>query len=146
MPGVPHCVKITANAIDLYERHWWWRARERAILNVLRSRQPGQGWKGLLDVGCGEALFFDELAHFGEVEGVEPEESLISPDSPHRARIHVGNFDRPAQLAGEFSVVLMLDALEHLADPVAETETGASRRRLHTRPVDGAPPRLRSRM
>jgi SAM-dependent methyltransferase len=86
---------------------------------MLRARQPAQGWKRLLDVGCGDALFFDELAQFGEVEGVESEESLISQDNPHRTRVHIGSFDRTSQITGEFSVVLMLDVLEHLADPVA---------------------------
>jgi len=103
---------------DLYQRHWWWRARERVILNMLRARQPAHGWKRLLDVGCGDALFFDELAQFGEVQGVESEESLISRDNPHRARIHIGRFDLTSQFDGKFSVVLMLDVLEHLADPV----------------------------
>jgi 2-polyprenyl-3-methyl-5-hydroxy-6-metoxy-1,4-benzoquinol methylase len=104
---------------DLYERHWWWRARERIILDVLRARQPTHGWKRILDVGCGNGLFFDQLQQFGEVVGVEAAESLVSQDGTHRSRIHVGPFDSRLQLSSGFSLVLMLDVLEHLADPGA---------------------------
>ena len=104
---------------ELYQHHWWWRARERFILDILRARQPAQGWQRILDVGCGDGLFFDQLLQFGDVTGVESAESLISPHGPHRARIHVGAFDSALQLRNEFHLVLMLDVLEHLPDPVA---------------------------
>lgn len=104
---------------DLYERHWWWRAREAAILEVLRAQQPPQGWKRILDVGCGDGLFFDRLAQFGEVEGIEPAEELVSNTGPHRSRIHIAPFDGNFRPGRQFSLILMLDVLEHLADPRA---------------------------
>ena len=73
---------------DLYEQHWWWRAREKLILKTLRTRQPPGGWKRILDVGCGDGLLFDQLMPFGEVEGVEPSAVSVSEHSPHRSRIH----------------------------------------------------------
>jgi SAM-dependent methyltransferase len=102
----------------LYEQHWWWRARERLILEILRAKQPSHGWKRILDVGCGDGLFFDKLGKFGEVEGVEPEEGLLTPQGAHRTRIHVSPFDNNFQPGKEFSLILMLDVLEHLSDPV----------------------------
>ena len=104
---------------ELYERHWWWRAREAAILEVLRAQQPPQGWKRILDVGCGDGLFFDRLAPFGEVEGIEPAQELVSKTGAHRARIHVAPFDGNFRPGRQFSLILMLDVLEHLADPCA---------------------------
>jgi 2-polyprenyl-3-methyl-5-hydroxy-6-metoxy-1,4-benzoquinol methylase len=101
---------------ELYERHWWWRFRERLILDVIQARQPATGWQRILDVGCGDGLFFDQLLQFGEVIGVESAESLVSQDSPHRSRIHIGAFDSSLQLRNDFSLVLMLDVLEHLPD------------------------------
>src|SRR2546426_4518668 len=59
-------------------RHWWWRARERLILDVLRRLRPGAGWSAILDVGCGDGLFFERLAEFGPVEGVERSEEHTS--------------------------------------------------------------------
>ena len=102
---------------DLYEQHWWWRARERFILDTLRAAQPPEGWRRILDVGCGDGLFFDQLAQFGEVEGVEPAEALVSRTGGHFSRIHIGPFDENFQPAEPFSLILFLDVLEHLPDP-----------------------------
>ena len=103
---------------ELYERHWWWRAREKFILNILRAQQPPEGWKRILDVGCGDGLFFDQLAQFGEVEGVEPAADLVNKTRPHQSRIHIGPFDETFHPAEPFSLILFLDVLEHLPDPV----------------------------
>lgn len=103
---------------DLYERHWWWRSREEAVL-----REVGRivdGWDGghhaILDVGCGDGLILPKLARFGDVEGVEPDERLVTGRSDEV--IHVVPFEdfRPVR---RYSLILMLDVLEHLADPVA---------------------------
>jgi 2-polyprenyl-3-methyl-5-hydroxy-6-metoxy-1,4-benzoquinol methylase len=103
---------------DLYQNHWWWRARTELIVNELHRLQPAGGWKTVLDIGCGDALFFDRLSQFGEVEGIEPCAALIDPGNPHRARIHVGPFGESFQPAKKYSLILMLDVLEHLDDPV----------------------------
>lgn len=104
---------------ELYERHWWWRTREAAILELLRAQEPPQGWKRILDVGCGDGLLFDRLAQFGEVEGVEPAADLVDNAGPHRARIHIAPFDANFRPGKKYSLILMLDVLEHLADPGA---------------------------
>ncbi len=103
---------------ELYEKHWWWRARTEAITETLRRNQPPQGWGAILDVGCGDGLFFNRLAQFGEVEGIEPAESLVTPTSIQRQRIYVGPFDDTFQPGKQYSLILMLDVLEHLQDPV----------------------------
>ena len=102
---------------ELYERHWWWRAREATILDVLRAQPRTHGWEKILDVGCGDGLFFDKLAQFGDVEGIEPAAELVSRAGAHRSRIHVGPFDETFRTSTQFSLILMLDVLEHMADP-----------------------------
>jgi 2-polyprenyl-3-methyl-5-hydroxy-6-metoxy-1,4-benzoquinol methylase len=105
----------------LFERHWWWRARERVILAALDTHRPAGGWHSVLDVGCGDGLFFDRLAALEGVElveGVEPAAALVSPKGPHRAQIHVVPFDASFEPGRRYSLVLMLDVLEHLEDPV----------------------------
>jgi SAM-dependent methyltransferase len=107
---------------DLFQRHWWWRARERVILDALHAHLPAAGWRNVLDVGCGDGLFFDELAKLPGVrlvEGVETSADLVSPDGPHRARIHVTPFDATFDTGRRYSLILMLDVLEHLPDPVS---------------------------
>lgn len=104
---------------DLYERHWWWRARERQILDVLHRYRPASGWRAILDVGCGDGLFFDRLSELGNVEGVEADASLVNADGPHRERIHIAPFDARFQPGKRYSLLLMLDVLEHLCHPSA---------------------------
>jgi 2-polyprenyl-3-methyl-5-hydroxy-6-metoxy-1,4-benzoquinol methylase len=111
-----------ARYADLFQRHWWWRARERAILDALRRHQPRDGWRNVLDVGCGDGLFFSQLEKLPGVqliEGVESEPTLVSSDTPYRARIHVEPFDSTFDLGRRYSLILMLDVLEHLSDPSA---------------------------
>jgi len=104
---------------ELFNRHWWWRARTEFIVHTLDRLQPSQGWADILDVGCGDGLLFDRLSHFGSVEGVEPDAALVNPNNPYFNQIYIRPFDcsfRPGKL---YSLILMLDVLEHLEDPVA---------------------------
>jgi SAM-dependent methyltransferase len=78
---------------DLYTRHWWWRAREQAILRVIRRRLGSSSGLRILDVGCGDGLFFERLAEFGDVEGVETDKGLVNPQGPFRERIRIAPFD-----------------------------------------------------
>jgi 2-polyprenyl-3-methyl-5-hydroxy-6-metoxy-1,4-benzoquinol methylase len=71
-----------------------------------------------LDIGCGDGLFFDRLAEFGDVEGVEPSADLVNPGNPHRDRIYVCPFDANFRPNKQYSLILMLDVLEHMEDPV----------------------------
>jgi 2-polyprenyl-3-methyl-5-hydroxy-6-metoxy-1,4-benzoquinol methylase len=104
---------------ELYQQHWWWRAREKLILKTLRAHEPPGGWKRILDVGCGDGLLFDHLEPFGKVEGVESSAASVSEHGPHRSQIHVCPFDENFQPGKQFGLILMLDVLEHLADPAA---------------------------
>jgi 2-polyprenyl-3-methyl-5-hydroxy-6-metoxy-1,4-benzoquinol methylase len=120
---------------ELYERHWWWRAREAVILDALRAVAPPGGWGrgNVLDIGCGDGLFFDGLAEFGEsVQGVESAAALVSDDPARRDRIFIGPFDARYQPGRTFRLIVMLDVLEHLDDPA-----GALRHALSLLDADG---------
>jgi SAM-dependent methyltransferase len=101
---------------ELYERHWWWRARERLIVALLRSLAPAEGWRTILDVGCGDGLFFDRLDEFGDVEGIESDWSLVQHDGRWASRIRIQPFDQTFQPGQRYSLITMLDVLEHLPD------------------------------
>jgi SAM-dependent methyltransferase len=103
---------------ELFEKHWWWRSRTELIVDKLRQLRRAAGWPRILDIGCGDALFFDRLAEFGEVEGVEPCADLVSPNNPHHDRIYVCPFDANFRPGKQYSLILMLDVLEHLENPV----------------------------
>ena len=117
---------------ELFEKHWWWRSRTELIVDRLRQMQPARQRERILDIGCGDGLFFDRLAEFGEVEGVEPSMDLVDPHSPHRNRIYICPFDENFRPGKQYSLITMLDVLEHLEDPI-----GALRHALELLTPDG---------
>lgn len=103
---------------NLFNHHWWWRAREDFISTTLSRFKPQGGWDGILDVGCGNGLSFGWLSGFGRpVYGVEVDRRLVRDDNPQRDRIHVGRFDASYQPPMSFSLVTMLDVVEHMENP-----------------------------
>jgi len=102
----------------LYERHWWWRARERIVLKEIHGLNPTGPWGPILDVGCGDALFFPKLSALGDVQGVESDKSLVSPRSSERWKIHLRSFDPTFHPKEAFDLILLLDVLEHMKNPV----------------------------
>ena len=99
----------------LYHNHWWWRSHEAILLRTLRSlRLPGP--VEILDVGCGDGLFFPELRNFGTVSGIEVDASLIAPGSPHRPRISNKPLGDPAHAGRRFDLITALDVVEHIDD------------------------------
>ncbi len=102
----------------LYQQHWWWRAREKAILEQIQQLgfQRNQQ-NNILDVGCGDGLLFDALQPFGNLFGVEADQHTLSPDSKWRDHIYLGLFDQSYQPDCSFDLILMLDFLEHLQNP-----------------------------
>lgn len=101
----------------LYEQHWWWRARESLVLRTLQRHRPAEGWRRALDVGCGDGLLLDALTGLAQhVEGLEPDEAIVSQAARSTGRIHVGQLDAGFEPAAPFDLVLFLDVLEHIPD------------------------------
>jgi SAM-dependent methyltransferase len=71
----------------------------------------------ILDVGCGAAMFFDALDTFGHVEGIESDAAAVDRSGRWRSRIFVGDLDEAYAPAAPFDLILMLDVLEHIANP-----------------------------
>jgi SAM-dependent methyltransferase len=102
---------------DLYERHWWWRAREEVILSTLERLRPAGGFGRILDVGCGDGLLFSRLQELGDPEGIEADPAAVDPGGPWSNRIHIGSFDETFRPERTYGLVLLLDVLEHMEDP-----------------------------
>lgn len=103
----------------LYREHWWWRARERLLERELSRLSAGARFGRILDVGCGDGLFFPVLERFGEPSGVEADEGLLTPEGPYRSRIYAGPLDDRYQPEARFGLVLALDVVEHVTDAPA---------------------------
>jgi SAM-dependent methyltransferase len=110
----------------LYRQHWWWRARERLIVQEVGRLLHPDGSARILDVGCGAGLLFDALAPFGRIEGVEHDAVTAAQGGLNRGRIWVGQFDDTYQPEHRFDLVIMADVLEHLENPGAALRKAAS--------------------
>jgi SAM-dependent methyltransferase len=102
----------------LYTHHWWWRSREEIIVECLMRLSPPGGFGEILDVGCGDGLFFPRLRRFGRPQGVEMDETLVTPRDRRQDPIHIGPFDATFAPGVRFGLILMLDVIEHVADDV----------------------------
>jgi len=100
---------------QLWDRHWWWRSRRTFVRRLVRNLTLPEG-ANVLDIGCGDGLFFDELGKLGEVYGIEPDARLISDDNPNRDRIEVTPFGPSYQTERRYDLITMLDVLEHIED------------------------------
>ena len=117
--------ELAARYADLYRRHWWWRAREAILVGEI-ERLPLPEEADILDVGCGDGLFFPRLQAFGEVRGIEVDESLLSDDNPVRSRIYCRPLGDPAYDGWRFHLITALDVIEHLRDDAAAVARMAS--------------------
>src|SRR5690349_11228418 len=77
---------------QLYRNHWWWRVRERILIATIRKAVTGSRIR-ILDVGCGDGLFFDALQQFGDVTGIESDLVTSTTGNRWADRIVCGQLD-----------------------------------------------------
>ena len=106
---------------DLYHRHWWFRVRESILMDVIRHLQLPASAE-ILDVGCGNGLFFEQLGLFGTVRGIEVDGSLIPDGAPHRHRIYDKPLGDPIYEPLRFDLITALDVIEHIEDDQAAVD------------------------
>jgi SAM-dependent methyltransferase len=109
----------------LWEEHWWWRARRRFVLSWLDRLATRRSLTHILDVGCGDGLFFDDLARYGEPRGVESDASLVDSKGKWTQSISIAPFGAEYRDARRYDLVLMLDSLEHIEDDAAAATAAA---------------------
>lgn len=107
-----------ARYATLYRRHWWWRAREELLQRTLDA-VVGKGGAGkCLDFGCGDGVFFPVLERYGEPYGIEPDVRLLDPNGPWRSRISTDMLRFEESETARYGLIVALDVLEHIADPL----------------------------
>lgn len=122
---------------SLYERHWWWRAREAWLIGRLHQ-WVGEGdqvdgkRRRILDVGCGDRLSFGLLSRWGLVHGVEPDLGLLSQESLADPLLHAGPLGADLPFRGPFDLITALDVIEHMKDE------RPALRQMHELLADGA--------
>lgn len=99
------------------------RAEFARVRESLKQECPGRG--RLLEIGCAYGYFLKEVKDdFDEVIGIELAQDAV--DACHRAglaQVHQGVADEATlERIGEVDVIVMLDVIEHLPDPVRTLE------------------------
>jgi len=105
------------NYRQLYQNHWWWRSRESYILRILRRCQQQEGdqvEREILDVGCGDGLFFPVLEQFGNVQGVESDPQIVDSNGCFADQITIGKFNDTYRPVQSFDWITLLDVIEHI--------------------------------
>jgi SAM-dependent methyltransferase len=99
-----------------YHRHFWHQAR-LAIVHAELVRLGPTG--AVLDVGCGPGQYVRALQRRGyDAFGCDPGDISVDTDLVGRVFARTAADDLPATVRAAIDVVLLLDVLEHLADPV----------------------------
>ena len=102
---------------EIEDTHWWFVGRRRIIKQILSSLELSSRPR-ILDVGCGTGGTLSLLAEFGNVTGVEMEESAISRALARQVgEIRKGGLPDNLPFSTEsFDVITLLDVLEHIDD------------------------------
>lgn len=103
---------------DLYRNHWWWRVRERMLVDTIQHLALEPPVR-ILDIGCGAGLFFDVLQQFGDITGIESDSASVIGDNRWTHRIICGELDDSFSPPAPFDLILALDVLEHLPNATA---------------------------
>ena len=105
----------------LEQDHWWFSAKHRIILSMLRRVLPaGQRKLSVADLGCGCGRMLQLLSDRYEAIGVDASPLAVEFCKERNVTVVRGELPGSLPLAvGTFDAVLMLDVLEHLHDDVA---------------------------
>jgi SAM-dependent methyltransferase len=99
----------------LEERHWWFRARRRALLELGTSLLPPAG--RLVDVGCGTGADVASFSPSYDRRGIDASETAIAfaRERHEGVRFEVGALPGAgADTIGSADLVLLCDVLEHI--------------------------------
>jgi SAM-dependent methyltransferase len=102
--------------LDVDERHWWYRGRRRVIRAEL-DRLPLPAGAQVLDAGCVSGRTLEELEPYGEVRGIELDESAaeVARNRGH-GEVLIGRLEELPYEDGTFDLITCLDVIEHTPD------------------------------
>jgi SAM-dependent methyltransferase len=102
------------------EDHFWTLARNKVVLREIRAAEARMGkLDRLLEIGCGRGVVLKYLRDQGvDCDGVEPSPIALSGDLASNVRGGIDCFHIPADERAGYDGLLLLDVLEHIAEPI----------------------------
>jgi ubiquinone/menaquinone biosynthesis C-methylase UbiE len=102
--------------LELEERHWWFLARRRILLDVLERNFDHTGGLHILDAGCGGGATMESLRRYGSVRGMEISEEAVEYNRQRDREVSLGSIEQMPFADSSFDLVLALDIIEHVPD------------------------------
>jgi SAM-dependent methyltransferase len=105
---------------EVEDRHWWFVARQRIVLDLIGRRSgPGRG-RPALDVGCGTGAFLKDLSSRWNAWGIDTSELAIEYARRRGlTQLALGTLEEFRPASGSFDLITALDVIEHIQDDVA---------------------------
>ena len=107
--------KFSAEYHEISKWHWWYKGRRAIIFSIIEKYFNPKIHNNLLDVGCGSGEMLNDLSKFGKIFSVEYDLKsikLCTQNGYHNTCLSEAE-NLPFR-DSFFSIVLMLDVLEHL--------------------------------
>ena len=102
---------------DGIEFNWWHMAKNRIVTDVIKSFAKSK--PVVLDVGCGRGITVKHLRDKGiDCVGVELAKPLAIKGADQHIRVGMSALDIPSTERKCYDTILLLDVIEHIADPV----------------------------
>jgi len=102
------------------ENHWWFRARNNIINEVLEVFLNNKNEKdiNILDIGSGLGQLFPIWKKFGNVYGIEKNENFaeLSKKKYPYVKIYNGKFPSRNLISLKFDIICLCDFLEHISN------------------------------
>lgn len=96
---------------------YWWFVSRRKLLDILMMKYNCTGV--ILEGGCGSGENFQVLQKYGPVIGVDISETLVNYGQRMGRKILLGDITNLPFPDETFSVVVLLDVIEHVDDEIA---------------------------
>ena len=107
---------LLSQHLELEQRHWWFVARRRILLDILeRKLDPKRGLQ-ILDAGCGGGATMESLRRYGSVQGMEISEEAVKYNRERGRDVILGSIEQMPFPDNTFDLALALDVIEHIPD------------------------------
>jgi SAM-dependent methyltransferase len=104
----------------LEDFYWWFVARRKLVLFLIRGIGKSAEPIALLDIGCGTGAMLKDLQPFGNSVGIDySDESLRFCRNRKISRLAQCNAENLGLKSGSFDLVISLDVFEHLDNDMA---------------------------
>lgn len=105
--------------LDLEERHWWFVARRKIVLDLLDQYLLRRNDLEVLDAGCGGGATLKALSRYGRARGMDLSEEAVAYNLEQRRDVVRGSIEQMPFVDETFDLVLALDVIEHVPADLA---------------------------